>query len=411
MRAMPRQKVTEKLNRQMDFELLAHGSDSVTVETTGLDKFDRLNLQISDISRPLAPVARRLMAEVAAYCVAVKEVGHDETVGVPCEFGHNVVRAIEAESALGKRTGLFRRKQTVLRLIPPQPGPAPETPPLLALATEILNHAHQQAQAGNIEEAVHAAAWSIDIYPGEPGIEARQPAYNMENYRAYEMLFSILGKREYLDKALARSVDFQFETLGLPVRALSHLPDPEEMKVLVDAVRQIALRMYEKLHKSDAKEPHATMASPIIMADNGVLQGFICIVPKEYAELYYEGDARKFVDDERTPLLIAEAAHAGQRDPGRLAHLTWVTRTDWQSTQNQTHELEGLPCLGPEFLMSALLSEVGRCGAAGCSWDEVRAHFGLDTNEGREASANNKLEALTERANGWLNKVIRRHIN
>lgn len=404
---MQADEVTQKLRNDVGFEIREMSPDSVIVETTGLEKFDRRNLQVAGIPKVLVPVAQRYMLEVAAYCVAVKVVGHGQTVGVPWEKGHNVVRAVESKSVFGK-DGWLRRKRPTLRLIPPDPGCSPDSPPSLALATEILNHAHERARAGEHEEAAHAAAWSIDIYPGKPGIESRQPGYNMENYLAYEMLFSLTNKREYLEKALTRSIDFQIAMFGVPIQALTHLPEPEELQMLVEALRALAKDLHAKIPKVEEGEPRAPMALPIFTPNGDVLEGGICLVPTEYVQLYYEGPARKMVDDERTPLLVAESAHRGQRDPGRLALLAWMPRANWVEMQLKTLPIEGVPCLGPEFLLSALLCEVGRCGAAGCTWAETRAHFGLDSDETLEASAKLKLAAIAQQVEGWLTAFFAR---
>jgi hypothetical protein len=51
--------VTQRLREEMRFELLEMGPDSVAVETAGLQKFDRPNLQVAGIPKALAPLARR----------------------------------------------------------------------------------------------------------------------------------------------------------------------------------------------------------------------------------------------------------------------------------------------------------------------------------------------------------------
>jgi hypothetical protein len=107
---MQADEVTQQLRSNLGFELHQLSPDSVTIETTGLEKFDRPNLQIAGIPRALAPIAQRYMLEVAAYSVAVKPVRDGQTVAVPWEKGHNVVRAVESQSVRAK-AGWFRRKR------------------------------------------------------------------------------------------------------------------------------------------------------------------------------------------------------------------------------------------------------------------------------------------------------------
>ena len=73
--------------------------------------------------------------------------------------------------------------------------------------------------------------------------------------------------------------------------------------------------------------------------------------------------------------------------------------------------MEEIEPLGPEFLLSALLAEVARCGAAGCTWDEVAAHLGIleDANELRLSQE--KLETLVLRQDSWLDKLIEHYSN
>lgn len=353
----------------------------LTVETVGLEDEGHRELQMVSVPEELAPVAERYLGELAFYATQKQAIAVDETIGVPTHFGANFARLIEGESIADTR-------DAPLRVVDVMEDAPDDAAPSLVLATELFEEAFQRYQRGEMQTAAQLLQASIDCYPGSESSSDLGVNFNNENYRAHLLLYTLSKDPQHLERALLRSANFQLQQLGAPIAILEKLlGDRERLREQAELIRRVRLATWDHIVEENPEgmeHPVAPLPQPQLHTDaGGGLLTALSVVPTSWADTFYRGPGRLAVESEEALDLVVDVLARYRESLPRLVSKIDEASTLWGATEMERGPLP--PPLdraaGFEYLITAILAEIGALAAVGLDAARRRAWFEIDEGE------------------------------
>lgn len=198
--------------------------------------------------------------------------------------------------------------------------------------------------------------------------------------------------------------------LGLPVGY--EAPSEEE---LVAEAERVVRRNFELGDELAHLAEQGLVPSPIWEVKGGILHARMAVLPPVYRTRYHEPDGALVLGEHAALSMVAEVLPWMVDDPVGASVALEDTLRAWLDDTAPVRSLE-LPAQGHTRLLTILLADIARKGAAGLDTLEWLASLGLPFEEARDdddptpeeirVSMKEHLHAMWEEERGWLRKAF-----
>ena len=275
--------------------------------------------------------------------------------------------------------------------------------PIHAMAAAAFAQAFAAYEAGDAAEAHRLALASVRLHPGDPLEASQRPAdRNAQNHLAWALLAQLTDGAEqerWYVGALERSPDYLAAQLGARPAALLEAGHEGLAAAARDIVEANLAAAAEPERPAGPNGP-VEFPSPIWTTPRQRV-----LLPQEFLGLYAADPGAALLRDEAWRALAVEAFERLRGDPLALLLATREIR----SIYLRDDLFAAAPTEGRPFdeMLSALIADVARKGAAGLTREETAATLGAESDPRTLALARQKLREQREREAAWYGQALR----
>ena len=369
------------------------------LRTDGLSQRGVPELEMTHVPEEHAKNAAAVLNSIADYVANHSRVEDGQRVAVTSPHGALIARlapgpALPPQGIWGKMFKNGRRVQRVIEAVD-----AIEYPKVL-LSTMMLWRARALMLDGQNEAARAELLRSIGWFAGDP--EKRADLfmgfpYNWENHLAYAALAEISPTEErfgWLAKAFERSEEFERFVVGDSADELRVLDASE----VADRVLEITAENADPAKQLPVASGVTMIASPlrtrVELETEMVADRRMTIVPTLCVQYQSAGT----IDSSELCQLITDVIAAHSADAARLAIMTAEIRDIYEGGNDEAPSL-GQPRAyrAGDRMVSLLLADVARRSFAGLTLPELRATYGVSSDDTMRKQAEFKMVNLTAR--------------
>lgn len=277
--------------------------------------------------------------------------------------------------------------------------------PVAALAAVALARAWDAHRDGDFDAARRLALDSVRLHPGDPleaGVDAEAPGANRQNHLAWALLAQLSDGAErerWYVGALERSSTYLAAQLGAPPEALL-APERDHLFGRARAIVAENLAAMRTPAAPAGADGPVEIRSPIRTGDERKV-----LLPAPFLQLYARNPGAALLQDDAWVGLAVDAFERLRADPVELLLATREVRSLY--LDDEFLHPAPPPAEPVDKMLSALLADVARNGAAGLTEAEVAATLGAEAGPEILGGARRKLAAQREREAGWYAEALR----